>query len=129
MGDKREFVKKVAQFLAYRCEGLGYIPVVSRVLPINRSFLVQPGPDAVFVKVFGHFGYNINVVQGRFAVLDPDNLKELGGLGEDNLALTETEKFLLVAEILKIPFEDMQKVAKNSKSLADLFEIWKTQGE
>lgn len=124
MGEKREFVKRVAYFLVQRCEGLGYIPVVSRVLPVNRSFIMQPGPDAVFVKLFGHFGYNVNTVHGRFAVLDPDNLKELGSLGDDNLSLTETEKFLLIADLLNLPFNDLEKLSKDSTTLADIFKIW-----
>ena len=106
--DKRtEFLKVVAEFLIKRCEGLGYLPMVTKTCPSNRSFGVQPGQNAVFVKVFGHFNHSLNTVHGRFAVLDPDHMKELGSLGDDNLCLTKTEKFLLVSQITLLSTESI----------------------
>lgn len=123
--DKRtEFLKIVAEFLVKRCEGLGYLPMVTKTCPSNRSFVVGPGQDAVFVKVFGHFNYSLNTVHGRFAVLDPDNMKELGSFGDDNLCLTKTEKILLISQTTLLSMESIEKLSDELHNLDDLYETW-----
>jgi hypothetical protein len=121
---EKEFLKKVAWFLIRRCEGLGYLPLVTKVRPDNRSFQVSPGPEAVFVKIFGHFNYQVNTVHARFAVLDPGNLRELGSFDDQNLCLTETEKVLLASEVLLISSEKLEQLCPTLKNLQDLYDLF-----
>lgn len=94
-------VKVVAEYLCERCRELGYIPQVTKLHPHNRVFPSTPSSSALFVKLFGNNNWSLNSVHCRWGVLDPQNLSELGSLDEENLTLTEMDKFLLIQKILE----------------------------
>lgn len=118
------FLNKVGHFLVDRCKDLGYVPLITKDVPINRCFSVQPSQDAVFVKLFGHFNTSINTVHCRFAVLDPENLENLGALDEENLCLGFAEKYLLVASLFELSHKDLLQLANESNTLQDLYKKW-----
>jgi hypothetical protein len=118
------FLSKVSEYLVRRCRDLGYLPLVTKELPPNRVFATKPSEDAVFIKLFGHFNYSLNTVHGKFGVLDPRNLRELGELDDRNLALTMSERILLVGELLSGNEREIVRVVESANTLQDIYEVW-----
>lgn len=118
------FLGKVGTFLIKRCEELGYIPLITKTPPPNKLFPVEPSPDAIYIKLFGHFNSTINTIHARFGVLDPKNLTTLGYFDDRNLSLTEMDKLLLFSTILPTSVSSLQDHSKNSQTLQDLYNIW-----
>ena len=117
-------LNKVGIFLVERCKDLGYPPLITKTSPPNKIFRVTPSSEAVYIKLFGHFNYTINTVHARFGVLDPNNLTILGALDEENLTLTEMEKYLLTSSLLELPSNSLKAISENAKTLQDLYDIW-----
>ena len=118
------FLEKIGLFLVDRCKELGYIPIITKTPPPHQIFNPDPSPEAVYIKLFGHFNYNINTVHARFAVLDPHNLQSLGSLDDNNLCLTQMDKYLLISSLLQQDHSSSEKMSKNLKNLQEIYDIW-----
>jgi hypothetical protein len=117
-------LKIVGVFLVERCKELGYIPIITKTPPFFQSFPANPSKDAVFIKLFGHFNYQINTVHSKFGVLDPKNLSTLGHLCEKNLHLTEMDKYLLISSLFPDSSEPLLNLSKKVQTLQDIYEMW-----
>jgi hypothetical protein len=124
MKSPQVFLHKVGIYLVERCKELGYIPLITKTPPPNKIFPVHPSEEAVYIKLFGSFNYTINTVHGRFGVLDPKNMTELGSLEDDNLCLTGMDKYLLISSLVDLDHNSIHRVSRQSKTLQDIYNIW-----
>ncbi|CAG9314478.1 unnamed protein product [Blepharisma stoltei] len=119
-----ELVRLTGTYICSRCTELGYIPQVSKTPPYNRVFLETPSHKAIYIKLFGHGNSLINTVHAKWGIIDPENLKTLGSLGDDNLCLTAMDKYLLLQQISNtIEPLSHKEISQCSSSIHNLQEI------
>lgn len=99
MANKQHAVRLVASFLCDRCRELGFIPLLTSVPPSNRYFYGhdRESSTALYIKLFGHNNDILNTVQARWGLIDTLDLDKFGSLEEDNLTLTQMDKYLLIS--------------------------------
>ena len=107
---------------------------MTKTPPHNRFFLGhnRDSPTAVYVKLFGHNTDGVNAVQVRWGLIDGEDLRRFGGMGEDNLTLTSEDKVQLTLQILhaaKSPHAQLSpatRLAATSSSLGDILQFLET---
>ena len=94
---REKVVNLVTDFINSRCSELGFIPQTTDIPPHNKVF-DNVSDKVVYIKLFGHNSDLINTVNARWGFIDPMNT-HLTTFGPENLTLTPTERYLLLASV------------------------------
>ena len=121
--NRTKVVSLVTDFINMRCSELGFIPQTTDIPPHNKVF-DNVSDQTVYIKLFGHNSDLINTVNARWGFIDPVN-PTLTTFGPENLTLTPTERYLLLASVtqaldLDTSHDTLLKESEGMNSLDDL---------
>jgi hypothetical protein len=129
MPTKQQAASLIAAFLCERCRELGFIPLLTTVPPANRYFYGHDrnSPTALYVKLFGHNSDILNSTQARWGLIDTQDLNKFGSLGEDNLTLTQMDKYLLIVKfaeefMIELPSANIMKLSYEIATIQQLLD-------
>jgi hypothetical protein len=79
------------------------------------------------VKLFGHNSDILNSTQARWGLIDTQDLNKFGSLGEDNLTLTQMDKYLLIVKfaeefMIELPSANIMKLSYEIATIQQLLD-------